>query len=84
MRFPDAEGVDDPVELLVAVVVLGGPESVGHALQTVHDGAGKVIGRVDSEGKGVAGIYFKSRSEENTTLALCLQSATNMMVAGVR
>lgn len=64
MRFPDAQSVDDPVELLVAVVVLSGPESVGHTLETVHNGAGKVVGWVDSERNGVARInilmYFES------------------------
>lgn len=58
VRLPDAQGVDEPVELLVAVVVLGGPEGMGHALQTVHDGTGKVVCRVDSEGKGVAEVYM--------------------------
>lgn len=46
--LPEAQGLDDPVELLIAIVVLGGSESVGHALQAVHDGTGKVIGRVDA------------------------------------
>lgn len=48
VRLPDAQGVDEPVKLLVAVVILGGPESVGHSLQTVHDGTGEVICRIDS------------------------------------
>lgn len=62
VRFPDAQGVDEPIELLVTVVVLGGPEGMGHALQTVHNGAGKVVGRVDSEGKGVAGFKYPDGS----------------------
>lgn len=51
--FPEAQGFDDPVELLVAIVVLGGPESVGHTLQAVHNRAGKVIGGVDAANKHI-------------------------------
>lgn len=58
VRLPDAQGVDDPVELVVAIVILCGPESVGHALQTVHYGTGKVVRWVDSGGKGVAEGYI--------------------------
>ena len=47
--LPEAQRVDNPVELVVAVVVLGGPEGVGHPLQAVHDGAGKVVRRVHPE-----------------------------------
>lgn len=47
--LPEAQGVDYPVELLVTIVVLCGPQSVCHTLQTVHNGAGKVICWVDSE-----------------------------------
>lgn len=46
--LPEAQGVDYPVELLVTVVVLSGPESMGHTLQTVHDGTGKVVCWVNS------------------------------------
>lgn len=49
VRLPDAQGVDYPVELLVTIVVLGGPKSMSHTLQAVHNGAGKVVCWVDSE-----------------------------------
>lgn len=55
VRLPEAQRVDYPVELLVAVVVLCGPESVGHTLQAVHDGAGEVICWVDSGEEGGRG-----------------------------
>lgn len=47
--MPLTQGVQDPVVLLVSVVILGGPESVSHVLHTVHYRAGKVIGGVHSE-----------------------------------
>lgn len=48
VRLPEAQGLDDPVELLVTVVVLCGSERMGHALQAVYYGTGEVIGRVDA------------------------------------
>lgn len=49
---PEVQGVDHPVELLIAVVVLCGPQGVGHPLHAVYDGAGKVVRWVHPEGKG--------------------------------
>ena len=46
---PLTQCIQDPVVLLVSVVILGGPESVSHVLHTVHYRAGKVIGGVHSE-----------------------------------
>jgi len=43
VRLPEAQRVNHPVELFIAVVVLCGPEGVGHPLQAVHDGAGEVV-----------------------------------------
>lgn len=48
IRLPDAQSFNDPVELLVSVVVLCGPQGVRDAFDAVHDGAGEVIGRVDT------------------------------------
>ena len=47
--MPLTQCVQDPVVLLVSVVILSGPESVSHVLHTVHYRAGKVIGWVHSE-----------------------------------
>ena len=46
--FPDvglaqAQCLDHPVELVIAVVVLRGAERVGHTLYAVHDWAGEVV-----------------------------------------
>lgn len=41
--FPQTQGIDYPVELLISVVVLCGAESVGHTLNAVYDGAGEVV-----------------------------------------
>lgn len=48
VRFPDVQGVDKPVELLIAIMVLCGPKSMSHALQAVHNGTGKVVCWIDS------------------------------------
>ena len=50
----EAQRVDHPVELVVAVVVLGGPQGVGHPLKAVHDGAGEVVGRVHPGSGGLS------------------------------
>lgn len=50
--LPDAKSFNKPVELLVTVMVLSGPESMSDPLQTVHNGAGKVVRWVDSGRKG--------------------------------
>lgn len=46
--FPEAERVDEPVELRVSVVVLHGAQHVRHALYRVHDRAREVVCWVDS------------------------------------
>lgn len=48
VRLPEAQGINYPVELLVTVMVLRGPESMSNTLQAVHDGAGKVVRWVDA------------------------------------
>jgi len=46
VRLTNAECVNEPVELVVPVHVLRGPEGVGDSLHAVHDGAGEVVGGV--------------------------------------
>lgn len=48
VRLPEAQGINDPVELLVTIMVLRGSERMGHALQAVYYGTGKVVGWVDA------------------------------------
>lgn len=48
VRLPEAQGIDDPVELLIPIMVLRGSERMGHALQAVYYGTGEVIGWVDA------------------------------------
>ena len=45
--LPESDSVNEPVELLVPVHVLGGAKGVGHTLDTVNDGTGKVVGGVN-------------------------------------
>lgn len=48
VRLPEAQGINYPIELLITIMVLCGSESVGHTLQAVYYGTGKVIRWVDS------------------------------------
>ena len=50
VRLLQARSINKPVELVISVHVLSGPEGVGDSL---HDGAGKVIGGVHL----VLGLY---------------------------
>lgn len=43
VEFAQAQRVDEPVELVVSVVVLHSTQAVGHTLYTVHNRAGKVV-----------------------------------------
>mmetsp|Transcript_106955 Transcript_106955/g.255250 ORF Transcript_106955/g.255250 Transcript_106955/m.255250 type:complete len:279 (-) Transcript_106955:565-1401(-) len=46
LHFPRAGGFQHPIVHGSSVLVLNGPERVGHALKRVHHGAGEVIGWV--------------------------------------
>lgn len=57
--FPDVglaqpQGIDYPVVLLITVVVLCGAERMGHILNAVYNGAGKVI----------RGVHPRTREQE--------------------
>jgi hypothetical protein len=45
--FPKAASVNEPVELVVSVHVLGRSECMGHTLYAVNNGAGKVVCRIN-------------------------------------
>ena len=45
--LPETASVNEPVELLVAVHVLGRTQRVRHPLDAVHDRAGEVVGGVN-------------------------------------
>ena len=47
VRLADPQRVNEPVELLVAVHVLGGPQCVRDSLHAVHDGTREVVGGID-------------------------------------
>ena len=58
--LPDAQSLAEPRVLRVSVMVLCSPQGMGHALQAVHDGTGKVIDGIDpvwrdGEGRGGGG-----------------------------
>lgn len=43
VRFTQTNGIYYPVELLVSVVVLSGTQGMRHPLNTVHNGARKIV-----------------------------------------
>ena len=42
-----ADRVNEPVELIIPVHVLGGAKGVGHTFDAVHDGASEVVRGID-------------------------------------
>ena len=50
--LPQSEGLEHPEVLGITVMVLSGAEGMSDPLNTVNDGAGKVIGRIHSASGG--------------------------------
>lgn len=52
-------GFQHPIELVLPVFVLAGPECVRYALQSVHEGAGTVVGWVHLHSSYSFGTWFR-------------------------
>ena len=63
------QGIQKPEVLIISVMVLSGTKSMGNIFNTVHNRAGKIIGRIYSEEEilsflhTIAGKEFVARTQ---------------------
>jgi len=57
VRFAQTQRVNEPIVLLVTIVVFSGTKGVSHIFYAIDDGAGEIVRRVNSE---ITKLFFEN------------------------